>query len=198
MILQFRVILLLSFAIPKLALADSVQTPIPRISTAREFPFIFVMVPEVRDESGKIRSEARGTAYMVTPDGTFQQQWTVSGWFAWETYLSEDGRYLIRKGLWPEGAAPSKNDLAVAFYDNGKLIRSYSTADLIKDPKAVRVSVSHYDWELPEDSDRQIRVYIEATFALKTIEGVKYTFDVRTGNILKKESFPVSEKRIRK
>lgn len=87
---------------------------------------------------------------------------------------------------------PRKNHLAVAFYEDGNLLVKYSVTDLIEDPKSVLRSTGHYEW-LSLDGERfpdstAIRFFdSEKIFYLKTIEGIRYRFDITTGKIVSKE-----------
>ena len=89
------------------------------------------------------------------------------------------------------GSEPKKQDLAVAFYRQGKLIKQYSTADLVKDKSKVRKSLSHYMWlardaELMKsyserDPEAELRVFPNNTFRLKTCDGLVYFFVRQSG-----------------
>lgn len=119
--------------------------------------------------------------YTVRLDGSLEKKWNVEGWYSFGTYPSDDGVYLTRFGDWPTGDSPKKEDLAVAFYKQGKLIRTYSTADLIVDPKKVRVTVSHYQWL----AEGQHGHFYYKQFGLTTIEGREIIFDLESGEITK-------------
>ena len=84
-----------------------------------------------------------GIAYRVRQDGTDEELWRTEGWYSFEVYLSFDGNYLVAMGPWSEGREPKKEDLAVAFYAKGKLLKQYSTTDLVRDKRKVVQSVSH-------------------------------------------------------
>lgn len=157
----------------------------------------FKMVPaEMADRGGDRLVEvakATGAAYQLGGDGEMRELWRTEGWYAFKVFLADDGRHLARMGPWPLGWEPTPEHLAVAFYRDGQLLRSYSTADLIKDKKRVRVSASHYRWLAVADNsdwfrfdpDREPHLdnyYRE--FRLKTIEGVLYRFSVETGAII--------------
>ena len=64
--------------------------------------------------------------------------WTVQ-WCAQAVHLSRDGRYLARMGPW----ASSASDLAIAFYDRGRLLKEYAVKDLVADTESLPRSVSH-------------------------------------------------------
>ena len=107
-------------------------------------------------------------------DGSVVPIWTVN-WHARNVLLSKDGRYLIRLGPW----ASNYDDLAVAFYDNGVLIRAYAIKDLVRDPEKLPRSVSHFQWdyEMQFDEDKNI-------LHLSTYGNEIYELDVTTGLLM--------------
>jgi len=132
--------------------------------------------------------EAFGAAYRIDDDGNFTELWKTSGWYSFEVFLSADGKYLVRMGSFGVGKQPEKKDLGIAFYKNGKLLKAYSTADLVKDNRKVVQTASHYMWlardnyEKP-DPDAKLTLEWENVFRLKTIDGIAYQFDATTGQI---------------
>lgn len=124
---------------------------------------------------------ATGAVYEVSESGPDRLAWSTSGWFAYTTYLSYDGQYLVRIGNWPAGYEPSFNDLAIAFYNRGKLLKQYSTKELIKDVSQVPASVSHYEFL------HEVRGFYRNTtrfFTIVMVDGTEYTFDVSNGEVL--------------
>jgi len=159
------------------ARADSPIPPYTRATTSGGGTAVFVMVPKL--ENGYFRpDQSSGTMYLVGDDGSLTKQWSVSGWFSHDVFLTNDGAYLVRFGPWNLGAHPRKEDLALSFYKAGKLLRSYSTAEMVSDPKAVRVTTGHYEWRSDEAP------YIDRNeFWLTTIEGRFFVFDLESGAI---------------
>lgn len=145
------------------------------------------MIPKkfVRDEHNQTRTviPAFGKAYKLNDDGSSTLMWEVSGWYSFENYLSSDGRYLVRMGDWPQGETVSKDHMAVAFYDNGKELKRYSTADLVKNPRKIQRTVSHYFW-LAEDQTYP-KIEYKNNFLLKAIDGYIHEFDMETGELIK-------------
>ncbi|GJM21443.1 MAG: hypothetical protein DHS20C15_13580 [Planctomycetota bacterium] len=138
----------------------------------------------------------RGHAYRYVK-GRKQVLWRVEGWYAFRVLLSDDGRYLVRLGNWPRGQRPSESHLAVAFYDNGELLAEYSTRALIEDDSKVRPSSSHYTYRA-HDGELSLVVgdtekgELPLSFEFSTIDGIRYRFDVTTGEIVAR-SPPASE-----
>ncbi len=157
----------------------------PRVTAAVRSPYYFAMLPaqyEYKDGQYEEIQSARGIAYRLQEDGGSVKLWEVEGWYANTVYLSADGRHLIRIGNWPEGFEPDSDDLAVAFYHEGELLREYSTADLINNPRNVRVNAGHYFW-LARDG-KYPRLSFSNHFMLKTIENRVLEFDISTGDII--------------
>ena len=110
--------------------ADSPRTPFPYVVTAGEGKVYFRMFPRSRPGNP---SDGFGVAYRVRDNGSDEILWRTQGWYSTETFLSHDGYFLVAIGPWHGGSQPRKEDLALSFYSDGKLIKQYSTADLVKD-----------------------------------------------------------------
>ncbi len=139
--------------------------------------YYFKMIPEADYD----RTKGRGLLYAVTKKGSDKVLWKVNGWYAFQTYISYDGRYLIRIGNWPRGRVPSHKHLGIAFYDKGKLIKKYSTKDIVKNFPPVTPSESHYrvlKKVLGFESPYSHR------FIIRTVHKIEYTFDVTHGKLV--------------
>lgn len=106
--------------------------------------------------------------------------WTVQ-WYAHTVYLSGDGRYLVRMGPWASGA----DDLAVAFYDRGRLIKQYSVQDLVADTESLPRSVSHFQWRREVEFDEANQQLL-----LATLNDEAYVFDITSGKAVLQQSPP--------
>lgn len=171
--------------------ADSPAQPSPYVAIASHGAIYFKMIPRHEGEWG----DGFGIAYRLRPDGSDEELWRTDGWYSFEVFLSDDGEYLVAMGPWSIGQEPSKEDLAVAFYHRGKLLRQYSTADLVKDKSKVLASVSHYKWlardierytDAKKDPESELRISWDNVFHLKTCDEIVYEFDVTTGKIKKR------------
>ncbi len=178
---------------------------------ARSFSFVitsnfghsfFKMVPpkgKWQENKYVTTKDAYGVAYSIDEDGNFKELWKISGWYSHELYISIDGQYLVRMGPWNSGHEPNNNDLALAFYKNGNLLKEYSVVDLVKDKSKIQPTVSHYFWlarmdyrnltdkERKKWEENRLRLDGDNIFHLKTIDGIIYQFDATTGEIKKKE-----------
>lgn len=125
-------------------------------------------------------------------------------WFSQNLSLrcGQSGRTItVRLGPWHRGHDPKDEHLAIAFYRDGELIRSYSTLDISGNAKAgntgisqyqnVSASVSHYTVfaELPEMVLDVVAADADAVFferwivRAKTVDGRELRFDLETGEL---------------
>ena len=149
------------------------------------------MLPPQWKEHGEVAREPFGVAYELWEDGSLHELWRVEKLYTFRCFLSNDGRYLVAVNDWPIGARVSKDDLVLIFYDCGKMVRQFSTADLVKDKSTVRPSASHYKWlfepkELEEEFPPPTAPHYDDpdnTFELTTVDGISYTFDATRGEI---------------
>lgn len=169
---------------PLRILADTVRSPYPWALASSDGRIVFKMVPAKWhiDEKNNmvIDRDSHGVAYRLDEAGNFVEQWRTEGWYAFRAFLSEDGRYLVRLGPWASDQE-KHSDLAVAFYEEGKLLRQYEVRDLVKDPGKLEYSVSHYMWT-PETQSRPPGLEGQI-FRLVTIDKIEYLFDIATGEI---------------
>lgn len=156
--------------------ADDEALPVPYVTAAPNGHFYFKMIPD----SPLDREKGRGICYQVLGERNDQIFWETSGWYSSRVYLTHDGKSLVRFGNWPRGHELSDDHVAIAFYFAGKLIKSYSTKDLVKDPQKIQTSMSHYYWH---KGSPEIEVY-RYQFTLTTIDNIEYVFDIKTGNII--------------
>jgi hypothetical protein len=106
-------------------------------------------------------------------------------WYSTNTYLQHTawGPSVVRFGPWPRGRLAAAEDLAIAFYLRGKLLKSYSTLDIARTPKNVRQSVSHYEVFSKITGYRWIDLN-DYAFDVTTTDGRQLSFDVRTGELI--------------
>jgi len=165
------------------------------VETSENGRFLIKMLPNRFSKSSPPKPSV-GIAYRLEHDGRLTELWRIEDSYSSEVYLSNNGQYLVSMGPWSVGHEPEDADLAVSFYNKGKLLRKYSTAELVKDRSTVLTSVSHYMWLARDgmncqfNQDRSLeatlRIDWENVFHLKSIDGIKYEFDVSTGTIKKK------------
>jgi hypothetical protein len=107
---------------------------------------------------------------------------------------------VVRFGPWNRGHNPSTEDLALAFYLDGKLLKRYSTLDIVGREGKVERSVSHYMWLAKVHGYCWLRKegarFQNSGFSLETVDGRVISFDYKTGKILPGR-FPESYKKRR-
>lgn len=180
------------------SVADHERRPVPLVFASEpEGDAVFAMVPAKLDANRKVSRDAYGVAYRLTRDGTLKELYRTKGWYSFKVHVSADGKYLVQLESRPRGHAPSKDHVAVAFYKDGKLTKRYSTVELVKDPAKVRSTVSYYEWLAADMSEDQAEVQVRGlqpsldyfnVFALHTLDGWTYRFDVTTGEIKSAEA----------
>lgn len=160
--------------------ADLVEPPYPYVAASSNGKYYFKMLPDPKEKFAI--TKGKGILYEVTKRGKDKELWRVSGWYSFSTYIYDDGKHLVRIGNW-YGGGPSSGDVAIAFYENGKLLKSYSTLDILKNPSNAPKSVSHYSYL------KEISGFYKGTemFSIITVEDIEYTFDATTGEILFQE-----------
>ena len=145
-----------------IACADRPVRPTPYVEVAPDRQHLFIMVPE--SHQGTTTIPARGTAYQLQPDGSLLELWNMEGWYG-TGHLARGGRHLVREGPW--ASEPPEQELAVAFYTDGKEIARYTVSDLLDDVENVKRSVSHYLWEGPHQG--YPRLTTNSRYQLNTI-----------------------------
>lgn len=184
-------ITLLSLFVKSIAIADSEIAPFPKVDKPYDGSCYIKQIPaklayitnsnyEVIETT--IEEEAFVKAYKILPDGKDEFLWSSVGWYANQVFLTNDCEYLIRMGNWARGREPSPEDLAVAFYRNGEMLLSYSTADLIQNNESVRTSTGHYNWLSADEGSLRLSHWSE-TFYLKTIEEKELEFNYKSGEM---------------
>ncbi len=105
-------------------------------------------------------------------------------WYSRQVFIQDDCGSVVRIGPWPDGRYPSHEQLAIAFYVDGKEVKKYSTLDIFelgyKNKSAIQVTVSHYNV-----FDRILGYYGPGSkiFAVTTFEGRTLLFDALTGEL---------------
>ena len=148
--------------------------------------YVFVMLYEHSAPLMSSPGKQYPSSGMYLADGSNVPIWTVD-WYELDVFVSSDGEHLVRIGPWPLLAGgesdPSKlttnlQQLAVAFYERGKLLKKYAIADLIKNTDRLQQSLSHFQW--------QKDIFFDETLdklTIVTLDDQKYIFDVKTGDL---------------
>lgn len=170
------------------ASADDPASPYAWLSVSANRENCFRMIPEKHHFDGDKKVIDRppfGVASRLQESGELQEMWRVEGWYAFSGHLSNEGRYFVRMGPWASDQV-GHTDLALAFYDRGKLLKEYRVKDLIKDASKLEYSVSHYRWQ-PEKQSMPtgfVDQWESRLFHLVMVDKTTYDFDFTTGAIV--------------
>jgi hypothetical protein len=93
----------------------------------------------------------------------------------WQSHAMQP--ILVRLGPWPRGEAANNRDLAFALYTNGKMIKKYSTLDVVERANNVWQSISHYNIY---KEIKGINSY-DGTFSFTRFDDVEMRFNLETG-----------------
>ena len=106
-------------------------------------------------------------------------------WYAPRIALTgtSKGSAVVRIGSWPRGDKANADELAIAFYLNGKLLRSYSTLDIAGKSENVSRSISHYTVIEKHLGFRWVEGNTHA-YDIKTTDGRTISFNIDTGEIM--------------
>lgn len=107
-------------------------------------------------------------------------------WYSPEVYLYgwiAGGVYVVQTGSWNRGRGPQSDHLALALYKDDKLLKKYSTLDIVPDAKNASVSVSHY-MVFQKIKGFRRAFGNQLYFDVLTTDGRLLSFDVETGKIV--------------
>jgi hypothetical protein len=172
--------------LPSDSFADSLAPPSSYVIEAEGGQFVFVMLaPMTLDEElsfwnkefgakiRDVRQKYSASGMYLTGDET-SPIWTVD-WYAHSVLPFSDGIHVVREGPW----ARSRGDEAVSFFENGKLLKSYSISDLNISRRAMSRTISHFFWrEKTSIADAKL------TYEIEPRKGKAIVFDVTTGEIV--------------
>lgn len=154
----------------------------------------------IYDPEGAPRQQGRTEIYRVEDAQDVMVE--VYDWFSQQIFvLCGPGNdvAVVRVGPWHRGHDPHPNDLALAFYDGGRLLKTYTTLDIAGNERSqngglsayknVSASVSHYSvfssWpELVKITNVEESVFVENwVIRAQTIDERILTFDIASGEI---------------
>ena len=151
--------------------------------------YVFVMLTEYSDPLISSAGKQYFSSGLYTNDGSNVPIWTID-WYAPIVYVSSDGEHLARIGCCPSlknSNKPDIQELAVAFYENGKLLKRYPISDLINNPSGLPKSVSHFQWDKDVSFDDTL-----SELTIITTEDNKYVFNVKSGEMITGEASPIT------
>ncbi|MBS1797600.1 MAG: hypothetical protein JSS81_27500 [Acidobacteria bacterium] len=180
--------------------ADQEAGPFPYKAVTADRKYIFVVTDPKCGLCG-IDGDYKQSG-MYRNDGSTAPLWTVD-WMN-RIFLPNDGRHVVRLGRWARYSATYREEL-FTFVEEGRVLKTYTTVELVDFPYLLPHSVSHYGvFYGPMDPDQPgdgavvkydngagYPVNSGATFdnqqntlRIETHNGDTYLFDLNTGAIL--------------
>lgn len=162
-----------------LALTSRVEADQPEVNVAHDAQsasgrFVMNMRP-----AADFGLKGNGVAFEIDERGE-TKLWAVD-WFANKVEIADDGEYLVRYGPWGTDQN-NHSDLGIAFYRRGQLVREYRVNELVKDPKAIVHSASHYLWQ-PEKQSIPTGFHGDGRYRLVVADKTVYEFELATGEV---------------
>lgn len=185
---QYHILLLMCLFLfsPIMVSADTVAPLKDFAQYSSDRQFIFVMLVHNNDpttnhevriiEQDPMLRQKYAQSGLYRADDSTQPLWTVE-WSTRRVDLASDGHHLVRWGPWPTGN--DYEELALAFYADGKQLQRYRVIDLVAEPQQLPHSVSHYLWLDDSHFDEHAM-----TLTLRTLNKESYSFDVQTGQLI--------------
>lgn len=179
------VLLVILFAFSVSVFADSEAPPTDYTKETENGQYIFVMLATSDpffsggrwvQKKAEIRDKYKVSG-LYKNDGSSIPLWNVY-WYSFNVFPSSDGKHVVRMGPW----AQSTQDLAIAFYKEGKELEKYFIHDLVENKDYLQRTVSHFFWNTELQYNDK-----EGTVFLKTVDNTSYVFSIKTGAILKKQ-----------
>ena len=133
-----------------------------------------------------VTSDPESGTFAHAPDASIENRsWSMEGWFR-VIYVSDDPEILVTGfdgvNLVPL-EAPGEVEI-LHFWRNGKLVRSYTLDQLVRNLRSLKRTVSHYHWGNYLGFDK------DGKFRLRTAEEWILVFDARTGALVKRLRSP--------
>ena len=188
--------LMMALVSPK-GFADSPAPMVDFIETTENGQYDFVMLPETHRKpeaftyGGVKKDPALRDQYPASGlylHGSKVPLWTVD-WNAFGVVLSNDGHHVAQFGPWP--IKDHYDELAIAFYEEGRLLKAWSVRDLVGNKGAcLPQTVSHYRWlsHVNSRNDKQRLPGARDEVQIETYLQQSIRFDLTTGEII--ESLP--------
>ena len=142
--------------------------------------------------------EVRGTVYRLNAGGEDVRLWEFRDFYTLHgvrIFLSFRGDHMVIVHPQVPGRALRPDDKGIAFYERGKLVKSYSPKELILDHSEIPRTTGSYIWvrrsHLIPDEDtlekKELEIWPLGLFWLRTTDGVLYAFKLSTGEIVRRE-----------
>lgn len=145
--------------------------------------YIFVMLAKSRNRGASIDTLNKKYKHsgLYKTGGPAKALWTVN-WYAPQVHVSSDGKHLVRigrKALSSINKQPDMTQLALAFYENGKVLSKYLIEDLVQDPNRLTKSGDSFLW-----SKRIAFDDASGRLSVTLVTGQDVVFNVKSGKII--------------
>lgn len=183
-------LVVITLALAATSLADQERTNTPHVTASQYGNCYAKGVPAT-----PLGSQGKTTVFLVEM-GADKELYSFA-WFAQRIYIecwvanaeAGTGPAVVRLGPWSRGHLATRQDLAIAFYWDGRLAKRYSTLDLAGEPENVSSSVSHYQ-VIREVEGFKRRDDNRYSFVVRTVDDRILEFDAATGDLLCSERIP--------
>lgn len=165
-----------------IAMADNEAGNQPHVTSSEWGQFYAKSVPA---ENYGLKGTTK--VYQVQPEQDqllYTYDWYASTLYV-EGFAGLETVYVVQMGPWPRGHEALEDHLAIAFYKNERLVRSYSTLDIAGDPQNVQWTVSHYQVFGKRHGFRR-PFGNQLVFDIEDAKGSMLSFNVDTGELMTK------------
>lgn len=185
---------------PRISRGDTLIHVFPYTMSTEDGQFVFAMINVgTGDEPSELSGRFPRSGLYSRADST-NPLWTVD----WSGYvwLPSDSVHLVRRTLSLRQTRGYQEE-ALAFFADGRLLRTYRICDLVDFPFLLPHTSMYYTWMEPMHGNDELVSSISyaggqvqrqfegvlvhndgSTLELKTIEGGSYVFDLNTGGIV--------------
>lgn len=181
-----------------LALTPARPTSSKTVLPGDRFVFVMLAPSSVEAETGRMNPEAvarvreirrvYSRSGMYRNDGATEPLWTVD-WYAHGVEIVPDGVHLVRRSRTTtyrrDSRQPDLEQEAISFFANGQLLRTYHIGELVTNPNRLPRS----DWGIGWSSEGSLDEN-RMEYTLTTMDGNRFTFDLRTGLIVSEARVP--------
>ena len=157
---------LISFS--RILYGDSPAPPQTYALASMEREMMFIMITDYGEEDAiEIHGKVYTKSGMYRINDEPELVWTSD--YKDSVLLSKYGEYQVEPGGW----ANSFLENGIAFYKQGKLLKSYPINDLVFDEESVSLTVSHFFWR------KDTKFFPDKNqYYLETVENNQYLFEL--------------------
>lgn len=169
------------------AYADTMALPTPYTVILDNGDKIFYMTPRGEEDEKHLKSglyyntEPPVNIYYINDNERFNINYSWGYFYNGNIFFSRDGSHFAYIGSAHTTGWRDLKGTAIAFYENGDLIKSYTVRELVRERSKVTFSVSSAWWEEWKEREHNQQ---DNTLTVTTKDGRVITFDITTGEII--------------